>query len=229
MNLLIIDNDPESVELLALTVGMTWPDTRTLSASSGDAGIYIVESEGPNLVLLTVDLPDIDGFSVCREIRRFSDVPIIILTDRAKQADIVQGLYVGADDCISKPVDPMVFMARVRAVLKRSDPTPSFEDRVFEHGDLKVYFGEAKVTLAERDVTLSPTEYQLFCQLIKNVGKIVPRRTLLGLVWGREHQEDTSNLKAHIKHIRRKLGDDSTAPKFIFTKHGVGYGFVAGT
>ena len=226
MKLLIIDNNPETVESVELTVGMIWPQATKLSASSGDAGIDAVDSEGPNLVVLEVDLPDMDGLSVCREIRRFSDVPIIILTDRDKEADIVRGLDVGADDYIIKPLNSIVFVARVKAVLRRADLTGPFEDKTFNHGDMRVDFAMAKVTLGERRVNLTPKEYGLLCQLIKRSGKIVRSRTLLGLVWGRDHVEETQYLKVHIKHLRSKLGEDTAAPKYIFTERNVGYGFA---
>ena len=226
MKLLIIDSDPEVVDSVKLTVGMIWPEATTLSASGGDEGIDAVGSEGPDLVVLEVDLPDIDGFRVCREIRRFSDVPIIMLTERDKEADIVGGLDAGADDYIVKPLDSIVFVARVRAVLRRADLTTPFEDKAFEYGELKVDFGMGKVTLGGDRVNLTPTEYRLLCQLIKNAGKIVSSRTLLGLVWGRERLEETNYLKVHIKHLRHKLKEDATALKYIFTARNVGYGFA---
>ncbi len=226
MKLLMIDSDPEVVDSVKLTVGMIWPKATTLSASSGDAGIDAVGSEGPNLVVLEVDLPDMDGFRVCREIRRFSEVPIIMVTGRGKESDVVRGLDVGADDYIVKPLIPIVFIARLKAVLRRCDPLPSLvDDGVLEHGELKVDFGTTEVTLGGRVVNLTPTEYRLLCQLIKNAGKIVSSRTLLGLVWGREHLEVTS-LKVNIQRIRSKLGEDPAAPKYIFTKRNVGYGFA---
>ena len=148
MKLLIIDNDPEAVELVELAVGLTWPEATVLSASNGDEGMIAAESKEPNLVLLEVELPDMDGFRTCKEMRRFSDVPIIMLTERDKEADIVRGLDVGADDYIVKPFSPIVFKARLKAVMRRCDPLPFFvEDRVFEYDDLKVDFGTVSVTL----------------------------------------------------------------------------------
>ncbi len=226
MKLLIIDSDPEVVDSVKLTAGMIWPKATTLSASSGDAGLDAVGSEGPNLVVLEADLPDLDGFRVCREIRRFSDVPIIMLTERDKEADIVRGLDVGADDYIVKPLDSIVFVARVKAVLRRADLTTPFEDKVFNYADLKVDFAMGVVTLGKGSVNLTPTEYGLLGQLIKRKGKIVRSRTLLGLVWGREHLEETNYLKVHIKHLRNKLKEDAAAPKYIFTARNVGYGFA---
>ncbi len=227
MKLLVIDSDPDVLESVKLTVGMIWPKAITLSASSGDAGIDAVDSEEPDLVVLEVDLPDLDGFRVCREIRRFSDVPIIMLTERDNEADIVRGLDVGADDYIVKPLDSIVFVARVKAVLRRCDLLPSLvEDRVFEYDELKVDFGTTEVTLGGCGVNLTPIEYRLLCQLTKNAGKIVSSRTLLGLVWGRERLEETNYLKVHIKHLRNKLKEDATALKYIFTARNVGYGFA---
>jgi two-component system KDP operon response regulator KdpE len=227
MKLLIIDNDLAAVELVELTVGMAWPEATVLSASNADEGIFAVDSKEPNLVLLEVDLPDMDGFTACKEIRRFSDVPIIMLTGRGKEADIVRGLDVGADDYIVKPFSPIVFIAKLKAVLRRCEPLPSLvEDGAFEYGDLKVDFGTSEVTLGGRVVNLTPTEYRLLCQLIKNAGKIVSSRTLLGLVWGRERLEETNYLKVHIKHLRHKLKEDAAAFKYIFTERNVGYGFA---
>jgi len=226
MKLLIIDDDPEAVESVELTVGMTWPEAETVLASSGSAGIYSAGSDAPDLAVLEVDLPDMDGFTVCQEIRRFSEVPIVMLSSRSKEADILRGLQVGADDYIIKPLIPMVFLARMKAVLRRSNSTPYSTDGFFEYGDLRVDYGETKVTLGDRVVNLTRTEYKILWHLIKSAGKIVPNRTLLGQVWGRENLEDTNYLKVHIKHIREKLGDQPAAPKYIFNERSVGYRFA---
>jgi len=226
MKLLIIDNDPEAVDSVELSVGLSWPEATILSASNGDEGIFAADSKDPNLVLLEVDLPDMDGFTVCKEIRRFSHVPIIMLTGRGKEADIVRGLDVGADDYIVKPFKPIVFIARLKAVLRRADPTPPLPVNTFEYGDLKVDFGASTVTLSGSVLDLTPIEYRLLGQLIKSAGQIVSSRSLLGLVWGREHMEETRYLKAHIKHLRNKLREAPDAPKYIFTARNVGYGFA---
>ncbi len=227
MRALIIDDDAEVAEAVGLTIGITWPDSETISASSGDSGIYLAGSEWPSLVILDIDLPDMDGFTVCREIRRFSDVPIIMLTERSRERDVVRGLQVGADDYIIKPLRGLVFMAKVKAVLRRAEPTPTVVgSQVFEFGDLKVDFAAAAVYLGEHRISLTPTEYRLLCQLLKSAGKVVPSRTLLGQVWGRDYLDETRYLKVHIKHLRNKLGDNPAAPKYIFTERNVGYGFV---
>lgn len=227
MKLLVIDNDPEVLELVELTAGLAWQAT-TLSASSGDAGINAVISEAPQLVVLEVDLPDLDGFSVCRQIRQHSDVPIIMLSNRDKEADITQGLDVGADDYIVKPLNPMVFISRANAILRRSYPQPSSKNGVFKYGDLEIEFDRAKVTLAKGAVNLTSTEYQLLIQLVKNAGEIVPSQTLIDLVWGRKHLVDIPWLKVYIARLRNKLGEDAATPKYIITKRGRGYGFAKG-
>lgn len=230
MRALIIDNDEEVAEAVGLTFGITWPDSETISASSGDSGIYMAGSEWPSLVILEVDLPDMDGFTICKEIRRFSDVPIIMLTERSKEGDIVRGLQVGADDYIIKPLRGLVFMAKVKAVLRRAEPAPAVVDsQVFESGNLKVDFAAAAVFLGKQRISLTPTEYRLLCQLLKSAGKVVPSRTLLGQIWGRDYLDETRYLKVHIKHLRNKLGDDPSAPRYIFTERKVGYGFVNST
>ena len=230
MRALIVDQDSEVAEAVSLTFGMTWPDSETISASSGDSGIYLAGSESPNLVILEIDMPDMHGFSICKEIRRFSDVPLIMLTERSKEGDVVRGLQVGADDYIIKPLRGLVFMAKVKAVLRRTEPTsPVVSNEFFESGNLKVDFAAAAVFLGEHRISLTPTEYRLLCQLVKSAGKVVPSRTLLGQVWGRDYLEESRYLKVHIKHLRNKLGDDPATPKYIFTERNVGYGFVNST
>lgn len=226
MKLLVIDNDPGVVELVESTAGLAWPGTTTLFASSGNAGIKAVDSEAPKLVVLEVDLPDLDGFSVCRQIRRHSDVPIMMVSIRDKEADIVQGLDVGADDYIVKPLDPIVFISRVNAILRRAYPQPSAENRLFKYGDLEVDVVRAKVTLDKRAVNLTYTEYQLLIQLVKNTGQIVPSLTLIDLVWGRKSLVDIPCLKVYIGRLRKKLGDDVASPKYIITGRTRGYGFA---
>ena len=225
MKILVIDDDPDIVEAVSLTFEMRWPGSNVVSAPNGDTGIQMVDTERPALVFLDIGLADMDGFTVCQEIRRFSDVPVIMITVRGREEDIVHGLQVGADDYILKPFRPIELMARVQTVLRRFHVWSfSGDEKPFQCGDLMVDFSRQEVFLGEQLVRLTPVEYQLLCHLAKNAGKAMTHRTLLARIWGREHTEDTSNyLKVHIKHLRQKLGDDPADPKYILSERGVGY------
>ena len=227
MKILVIDDDPDIVEAVSLTFEMRWPDSNIVSALDGDTGIQMVDTERPALVILDIGLPDMDGFTVCQEIRRFSDVPVVMVTVREKEADIVHGLQAGADDYIVKPFRPIEFMARVQSVLRRTHASSfSGDEKPFNHGDLMVDFAHHEVFLNEQPVKLTPTEYQLLYHLAKNAGKVLTHRTLLGRIWGREYLEETNYLKVHIKHLRQKLEDDPSDPHFILTERTVGYKFA---
>jgi two-component system, OmpR family, KDP operon response regulator KdpE len=228
MKVLVIDDDPDVVEVVSLTFEMRWPDSTIVSALDGASGIEMVDSESPSLVILDIGLPDMDGYTVCQEIRRFSDVPIIMLTVREKEADIVKGLQLGADDYVGKPFRAIEFMARVQSVLRRAQSSPYAvgEEKPFQHSTLLVDFTKHEVFLGDRQVRLTPTEYQLLYHLTKNAGKVLTHRMLLGRVWGREYLEETNYLKVHIKHLRQKLEDDPSEPRYILTERTVGYKFA---
>jgi two-component system, OmpR family, KDP operon response regulator KdpE len=228
MKVLVIDDDPDVVEVVSLTFEMRWPDSTIVSALDGASGIEMVDSESPSLVILDIGLPDVDGYTVCQEIRRFSDVPIIMLTVREKEADIVKGLQVGADDYVGKPFRAIEFMARVQSVLRRAQSSPYAvgEEKPFQHSTLLVDFTKHEVFLGDRQVRLTPTEYQLLYHLTKNAGKVLTHRMLLGRVWGREYLDETNYLKVHIKHLRQKLEDDPSEPRYILTERAVGYKFA---
>ena len=227
MKILVVDDDPDVIEAVSLTFEMRWPGSNLLSSPDGDTGIQLVDTEKPALVLLDIGLADMDGFEVCQEIRRFSDVPIIMLTCRNQEIDIIHGLQVGADDYIPKPFRPIELMARVQTVLRRTQ-VYSFGDgdKPIRYGDVVIDFSRHQVFLEGQPVKLTPIEYQVLCHLAKNRGKVMPHKTLLARIWGREHLEDTSNyLKVHIKHLRQKLGDDPTHPRYILNERGIGYKF----
>lgn len=227
MKVLVIDDDPDIVEVVALTFEMRWPGVTIIAAADGETGIQMVDTEVPSLVILDLGLPDKDGYYVCQEIRRFSDVPIMMLTVRDKEADVVKGLQMGADDYITKPFRPIELIARVQAVLRRSDAGSSQgEERPLQHGDLLVDFARREVSRNGQPVKLTPTEYQLLYHLSKNAGRVMTHRTLLGRVWGREFLEETSYLKVHIKHLRQKLEADPANPKYILTERTIGYKFT---
>ena len=224
MKILVIDDDPEVIEVVSLALEMRWPDSVIVSALDGDTGLQMIGTEGPDLVVLDVGLPDMDGFQVCQETRRFSDVPVIMLTVRDKESDIVKGLQVGADDYITKPFRPIEFLARVQSVIRRahSEPT-SGDERPFHCGALVVDFARREVSLDGEPVKLTPTEYQLLYHLTKNAGRVMSHKNLLGRVWGREYLDETQYLKVYIQHLRQKLQDDPADLKYIFAERAVGY------
>lgn len=228
MKVLVIDDDPDVLEVVSLTFEMRWPDSTIVSAPNGDTGIEMVDAENPALVILDIGLPDMDGYTVCQEIRRFSDVPIVMLTVRNKEADIVKGLQLGADEFVAKPFRPIEFMARVQSVLRRTQSMAyaGGDEKPFRHHSLLVDFNKHEVYLGEKRLKLTPTEYQLLYHLTKNAGKVMTHRTLLGRVWGREYLDETNYLKVHIKHLRQKLDDDPAEPKYIMTERTVGYKFA---
>jgi len=227
MKILVIDDDPDVIEVVSLTFEMRWPDAVIVCASDGDAGIQMAGTESPNVVILDVGLPDMDGFKVLQEIRRFSDVPIIMLTVRDKEPDIVKGLQLGADDYVTKPFRPIEFMARVQSVMRRAQMAPyNGEEKPFQYKELRVDFARQEVFLRGQPVKLTPTEYQLLHHLTKNAGRVLTHEAILGRVWGREYLDETNYLKVYIQHLRQKLGDDPTNPTYILTERTVGYKFA---
>ncbi len=227
MKILVIDDDPEVVEVVSLALEMRWPDAVVVSSLEGDAGLAMIETEGPDMVILDIGLPDMDGFKVCQEARRFSDVPIVMLTVRDKESDIVKGLQVGADDYITKPFRPIEFLARVQSVMRRAHAAPTQgEERPFHLGGLVVDYSRREVFMHDEPVKLTPTEYQLLYHLTKNAGRVLSHKFLLGRVWGREYLDETQYLKVYVQHLRQKLQDDPAEPRYIFAERSVGYRFA---
>ena len=227
MKILVIDKDPDLAELVNLTLTMKWPDLNIASAPDGGTGILMADTEIPALVILDTCLPDMDGLTVCQEIRHFSDVPIIIVTLRDLESDIVHGLQAGADDYILKPLRHIEFIARVGSVLRRTAVSHHVTyKKPFRYADLVVDFSQGEVFLGGQPVKLTPIEYQLLSYLVKNGEKIVTHRTLSGWIWGLEYLDEINYLRVHINHLREKLEDDASHPRFILTEPTVGYRFA---
>ena len=177
-------------------------------------------------MVLDIMMPKMDGFEVCRRIREWSQVPIIMLSARGDEDDKVKCLDLGADDYITKPFGKVELIARVRALMRRTEssgtiPTQPF----FSCGDLEINFVKRKVTVAGTEVKLTPTEYNLLQELILNAGKVLTHTHLLNKVWGSEYREDTQYLHVFIRRLRAKLEPDPTNPRYIVTVSGVGYQF----
>jgi DNA-binding response OmpR family regulator len=175
------------------------------------------------LILLDVMLPRMDGFAVCRRIRQFSNVPIIMLTAKGEEQDRVKGLDVGADDYLVKPFSVMELLARVRAVLRRAQVGETGQERFFNHGNLRIDLARAEVWQGEQPVYLSATEYRLLLQFTHNIGKVLSAEELLTGVWGPEYSEDKEILWVTIARLRQKVEEDPHTPKHITTRSGLGY------
>jgi DNA-binding response OmpR family regulator len=179
-----------------------------------------------DLVILDLMLPRLDGVEVCRELRRHSQVPIIMLTAKGSETDKVAGLEVGADDYITKPFSMREFRSRVKAALRRSRMVGDFpEEGSIEHGELTIDFGRRMVTLSEEEVKVTYVEFEILSALARSPGRVLSRQTLLECVWGDSEYRDPRTVDVHIRHLREKLEQNPKEPEFLFTVRGVGYRF----
>jgi two-component system KDP operon response regulator KdpE len=227
MRILVVDDEPDVVESIRLGFALQWREVEVLGAAEGETALDLVERESPDLVLLDIGLPDRDGFEVLRELRTFSDVPVVMLTARDDAMDKVKGLELGADDYVTKPFNHLELMARVRAVLRRHDmPAPASRAPSFRSGDLEVDFSRQEVRLRGERVELTPTEYKLLYHLVRNAGHVLQHGTLLAKVWGREYVDETDYVRVYIRRLRDKLGDDPEHPRYIQTERRLGYRFL---
>lgn len=225
MKVLIVDDEPDMVKVIAWSLTLQEPSWEVLNAYEGERALDLVAEESPDMVLLDAAMPEMDGFQVLREIRRFSDVPVIMVTVRDSELDKVRGLELGADDYITKPFGHLELVARVRAVLRRAQNWPLAYEEPFLCGNLWVDFTRREVTMAGRPVPLTNTEYKLLYHLVRNAGHILPHEVLLARVWGREYTDEIDYLRVYIGRLRAKLEPDSQNPQYILTEHGMGYRF----
>ncbi len=220
--ILVVDDESRYVRLME--ANLVSAGYQVLTASNGQQALDLVGHSRPDLVLLDVMMPGLDGFEVCERIREFSNVPIIMVTARGAEDDRVHGLDVGADDYIVKPYAATELLARVRAVLRRAQITESsFQESVFTYGDLRVDYARAKVLLGGDEIQLSATEYRLFLQFVRNIGRVMSSEELLTNVWGQGYRNDKEILWVSISRLRQKLEDDPKNPRYIVTRQGLGY------
>jgi two-component system KDP operon response regulator KdpE len=228
MRILVVDDAPDVVESVRLGFTLQWRDVERLLARACAEDLDVVEQARPDIVLLDVGLPGLDGFGVLREIRLFSDVPVVMLTARDDAMDKVKGLELGADDYVTKPFNHLELMARVRAVLRRHEmPPPTSRAPSFRALDLEVDFAAHEARLRGVRLDLTPTEYKLLYHLVRNAGHVLQHGTLLAKVWGREYLDEVDYLRVYVRRLRDKLGDDSDHPRYIRTERGLGYRFIA--
>jgi len=227
MKVLVVDDEPDVIEVVNLCFGLRWPEADVVSAKTGEEALQQLERDPPDLILLDIVLPGIDGFEVCEDVRRISDVPIVMVSARDSEVDKVRGLEMGADDYITKPFSHLELLARVRAVLRRCQNQIPSVGEVFDSGDLRVDYASRQVTVRDKPVRLTPTEYSLLFHLTRNAGRVLPHHTLLAKVWGREYTDEIDYLKVYIRRLRQKLEGDPETIGQIISERGVGYKFVA--
>ena len=228
MKVLVVDDAAEVIEAVTVSFTLQWRETEVIGADNGEAALDLVEREHPDVVLLDITMPGMSGFETLREIRAFSDVPVIMLTARDDVLDKVKGLELGADDYVTKPFDHLELLARVKALLRRLDmPQPTSRAPSFRSGDLEVDFAAQEVRLRGEPVPLTATEYKLLYHLVRNAGHVLRHETLLAKVWGREYVDEIDYLRVYIRRLRRKLEEDPERPRHILTERGLGYRFRA--
>ncbi|HSQ27659.1 MAG TPA: response regulator transcription factor [Anaerolineales bacterium] len=221
-SILIVDDEPRYLRLME--ANLITEGFQVLKATNGQEAVNIVAERHPNLVLLDVMMPILDGFTACDRIREFSNVPIIMVTARGSEGDRVRGLDLGADDYIVKPFSATELLARVRAVLRRAQNIgSSFQQTNFVHGNLRIDFARAEVFKDDRIVYLSATEYRLLLQFAHNIGSVLTSEQLLMDVWGPEYRDDKEILWVSISRLRQKLESDPKNPQHIVTRSGMGY------
>ena len=221
MKVLIIEDDREIIEVITLAFKIRWPEVKALSTHLGEKGVQLVESENPDVVILDLGLPDMSGFEVLKQIRLFSDVPILILTVRADESDVVKGLEWGADDYMVKPFRQLELLSRIKALTRRRD---SFEQETpvvcgqlhFDPTTRQLYHGG-------REISLTRTEGSILYYLMKNEGKVMPYHRLSESVWGDDYPDATENLRVYIRRLREKIEADPGNPKIILNMASVGY------
>jgi len=217
--IVIIDDEAQIRKILSITLEAE--EYKVVEASKGKEGIVAVANYHPQLVILDLGLPDQDGFSVLNEIRTWSNVPIIILSVRNSESDVVKALDFGADDYMTKPFNTFELLARIRANIRRTQRIEN--ETQFVNGDIKIDFGQRLVYKNNRELKLTNTEYLLMFLFFKNIGKVLTHNFILKEIWGPSHVEDSQYLRVFIGQLRKKIEDDSSNPKYIITDSGVGY------
>ena len=230
MKVVLIEDSPEILKGVSLTFGLRWPDATVLTAMEGRKGVEIVESESPDIVILDLNLPDINGFEVLEAVRKFSDVPIIILTVRDSEVDELRGLEMGADDYITKPFSPANLLIRVQAILRRTNGSykPEQDMEPVTVQNVTVNIATREVFVDDQRVQITPNEGKILYSLAKNKGRLVTRDNLKQILWGNESKfYDNTVLKRYVYQLRKKLGDDASSPHIILNERGLGYRLVA--
>lgn len=221
IKILLVEDDSQIAEVITVAFEVRWPEAKIIRASSGYDAITKVESEHPDLIVLDLGLPDVDGFEVLKQVRLFSTIPIIILTARDEESDIVKGLEWGADDYITKPFRQLELMSRAQALMRRyhlvsQATTPNYRDLRFGQSVRHLFIGK-------RQVTLTSTESAILAHLMRNAGIVVPISRLADTIWGDSYPGSCEAVRVYIHRLRIKIEDDPSHPRYIHTHPGIGY------
>ncbi len=231
MKVLLIEDNSEIVDIVTITLQLRWAEVTLISTFLGKEGVELAKTEQPDLIMLDLGLPDIDGFQVLRQIRDFSDVPVVILTVRGEEMDKIKGLELGADDYIIKPFSPGELLARMKALLRRSSmskTTGNVEGKSSVpsiKGKLRIDFTSGEVSIGDRLLKLGPREYELLHLLVTNEGVVLSKQALLKKVFP-EHEGDTRFVDVYINKLREKLEENPEKPQMILKEGETGYKFV---
>ena len=221
---LAVDDEPRYLEIIRFNLETA--GYRAATAGSGEEALEVFDTQQPDLIVLDVMLPGIDGFEVCRLVRERSSCPVIMLTAKGAEEDKIRGLRLGADDYVTKPFSAQELLARVEAVLRRARTDVGGKPGSITVGDLRIDPQSKQVTVAGQDVRLSPTEYRLLACLAANAGTVLSRDELLTQVWGKAYEGEDEILRVTLFRLRQKLTDDPAAPRYIVTRPGLGYMLV---
>lgn len=222
IRVLVIDDEPQIRR--ALRAGLERNGFEVELAQDGEEGLDAAAERPPDVVILDLAMPGIDGFEVCRQLREWSQTPIIVLSVREGERDKIEALTLGADDYLTKPFSLEELVARIKAILRRVNSAET-DPPSFSVGDLNVDFAHRLVTMAEKEVHLTPIEYELLRMMVMNAGRVLTHRQLLTKVWGPDYAEDVRTLRVHIVHLRGKIEADATSPRYIHTEPRIGYRF----
>jgi len=222
---LVVDDEQRIVTFVRMNLELE--GCRVISASNGREALERVRDDLPDIVLLDIMMPGMDGFEVLRRLRQFSAVPVIVLTAKDEEDDRIRGLELGADDYVGKPFGHRELVSRIRAVLRRhATPPPMTQTQLKIDDRLTVDFAKHEVLVDGKPVSLRPTEYRLLYHLIQNAGWVMPHDVLLTKVWGPEYRDESHYLRLYVTYLRQKIEEDPANPRYILTERGVGYRFV---
>jgi two-component system KDP operon response regulator KdpE len=222
---LVVDDEQRLINFMRMNLELE--GCRVISATNGREALDRAREEMPDLMLLDIMMPGMDGFETLRRLRQFSQMPVLILTARADEEDRIKGLELGADDYISKPFSHRELVSRIRAVLRRHyTPPPAPQTHVKVDERLEIDFARREVLVAGERVNLRPTEYRLLYHLVQNAGYVMNHETLLTRVWGPEYRDETHYLRLYVTYLRQKIEADPANPKYILTERGIGYRFL---